>query len=380
MNFELTEEQKLVQEMVRDFADNEILPKGKALEDQHEFPKEILKKIADLGILGMTVPAEFGGTQTDELSYILALEQIGRALSSLSVIISVHCSLFCYAINTFGTPSQKNTYLPPAASGQILGAFSLTEPNSGSDATQLKTKAKRDGDAYVLNGTKSWITNGREASALILFAKTEKDEKKRISAFIVDKNTPGLHINRIEEKLGLHASPTAEISLVDCRIPATNLIGKEGQGTAIAFQCLDHSRIGIAAQAVGLAQRALDEAVKYANTREAFGTTLAGFQAIQFMISDMATQTEAARLLTYQAALLFSRGKSFAKESSMAKLFASEAANKIAYLALQIHGGYGYSKEYIVEQLFRDARAFSIYEGTSEIQRLVISRYLLKES
>jgi len=379
MDFELTEEQKLVQKMMRDFSNNEIIPKGKALEDQHEFPKELLKKIADLGILGMTVPAEFGGTQTDELSFVLSLEEIGRALSSLSVIISVHCSLFCYAINTFGTQGQKDKYLPLAASGQTLGAFSLTEPCAGSDATQLKTKAKKDGDFYTLNGTKSWITNGREADALILFAKTEKDEEKKFSAFIVDKNTPGLHVTRIEEKLGLHASPTAEFSLEDCRIPTENLLGKEGQGTAIAFQCLDHSRIGIAAQSVGLAQRALDEAVKYAKNREAFGTTLSGLQAVQFMLSDIATQTEAARLLTYQAALLFEKGKPFAKESSMAKLFASEAANKIAYLALQIHGGYGYSKEYIVEQLFRDARAFSIYEGTSEIQRVVISRYLLKE-
>jgi len=379
MDFELTEEQRLVQKMVRNFANNEIFPEVKALEDRHEFPKGLLKKIAGLGIMGMTVPAEFGGTQTDEFSYILAVEEIGYALPSLSVIISVHCSLFCYAINMFGTPSQKEKYLPQAASGETLGAFSLTEPGAGSDATQLKTKAKMDGDVYVLNGTKSWVTNGREADALILFAKTEKDEEKKFSAFIVDKNTPGLHVTRIEEKLGLHASPTAEISLEDCRIPSENLLGEEGQGTAIAFRCLDHSRIGIAAQSVGLSQRALDEAVKYAKNREAFGGTISDLQAIQFMIADMATQIEAARLLTYQAALLFEKGKPFAKESSMAKLFASEAANKNAYLALQIHGGYGYSKEYPVEQLFRDARAFSIYEGTSEIQRLVISRYLLKE-
>ncbi|MFC2160393.1 acyl-CoA dehydrogenase family protein [Acidobacteriota bacterium] len=379
MDFELTEEQKLVQEMMRDFANKEIFPKGKTLEEQHEFPKDLLKKIADLGILGITVPAEFGGIQTDELSFILALEEIGRALPSLSVIVSVHCSLFCYAIDRFGTPSQRNKYLPPAASGKILGAFSLTEPGAGSDATQLKTKAEKDGDAYVLNGTKSWVTNGREAQALILFAKTTKDEEKKLSAFIADKNTPGLHVTRIEEKLGLHASPTAEISLEDCRIPIENMLGKEGQGTSIAFQCLDHSRMGIAAQSVGLAQRALDETVKYAKTREAFGSTLSDLQAVQFMISDIATQTQAARLLTYQAALLFDKGKPFAKEASMAKLYASEAANRIAYLALQIHGGYGYSKEYIVEQLYRDARAFSIYEGTSEIQRLVISRYLLKE-
>ncbi len=379
MDFELTEEQKLVLDMMKDFANKEILPKGKELEDLHKFPKELLKKIADMGILGMTVPSEFGGIQTDELSYILALEEIGRALASLSVIVSVHCSLFCYAINKFGTQNQKDKYLPPAASGQILGAFSLTEPGAGSDATQLKTKAKKDGDVYVLNGTKSWVTNGREADALILFAKTEKDKEKKISAFIVDKDTPGLNVSRIEEKLGLHASPTAQISLENCQIPSENLLGEVGQGTAIAFQCLDHSRIGIAAQSVGLAQRALDEAVIYAKTREAFGSPISGLQTIQFMISDMAVQTEAARLLTYQAACLFDKGKPFAKESSMAKLFASEAANKIAYTALQIHGGYGYSKEYIVEQLFRDARAFSIYEGTSEIQRLVISRYLLKE-
>lgn len=379
MDFELTEEQSLVQEMMRDFANNEIFPEGKALEDQHKFPKELLKKIADLGILGMTVPAEFGGTQTDEISFILTLEEIGRALPSLSVIISVHCSLFCYAINTFGSPSQKDKYLPQAADGKCLGAFSLTEPGVGSDATHLQTKAKKDGDIYVLNGTKSWVTNGKEADVLILFAKTENDKEKKFSAFIVDKNTPGLHVTRIEEKLGLHASSTAEISLEDCCIPSENLLGKEGQGATIAFKCLDHSRIGIAAQSVGLSQRALDEAVKYSKNREAFGATISGLQAIQFMISDMATQIEASRLLTYQAALLFEKGKPFAKESSMAKLFASEAANKIAYLALQIHGGYGYSKEYIVEQLFRDARAFSIYEGTSEIQRLIISRYLLKE-
>jgi len=379
MDFELAEEHKHVQEMMRDFANNEIIPVGKTLEEQHEFPKDLVSKLAGLGILGMTIPVEFGGIQTDELSFIIALEEIGRALASLSVIVSVHCSLFCYAINTFGSPSQKEKYLPQAATGQTLGAFSLTEPGAGSDATQLKTKAIKDGNVYVLNGTKTWVTNGREANALILFAKTKKDKEKKVSAFIVDKDTPGLRVTRIEEKLGLHASPTAELSLEDCSIPAENLLGKEGQGTAIAFQCLDHSRIGIAAQSVGLAQRALDEAVKYAKRREAFGTTLSSLQAVQFMISDIATQTEAARLLTYQATLLFENGKSFGKEASMAKLFASEAANKIAYLALQIHGGYGYSKEYIVEQLFRDARAFTLYEGTSEIQRLVISRYLLKE-
>ena len=379
MDFELTEEQRLIQEMMREFSNNEIRPVGKDLEDRHEFPKDLLKKIADLGVMGMSVPTEYGGSQTDTLSLILTLEEIARSLPSLAVIISVHCALFCYAINTYGTPVQKDKYLPRAASGEALGAFSLTEPDAGSDATQLKTKAIKDGDVYVLNGTKSWITNGREAEALVLFAKTEKDEKKKFSSFIVDKDSPGLKVTRIEKKLGLHASPTAEITLEDCRVPADNLLGQEGQGTSIAFSCLDHSRMGIAAQSIGLAQRALDEAVIYAKNRQAFGSTLSELQAIQFMISDMATFVEASRLLTYKAAVLFDKGQPFAKESSMAKLFASEAANKIASLSLQIHGGYGYSTEYVVEQLFRDARALSIYEGTSEIQRIVISRYLLNE-
>ena len=380
MNFELTEDQKLLKAMVRDFAQKEIEPNVKTLEDTHEFPRELLDKLGKLGILGMTIPSEYGGTKTDYISLILALEEIGRASPSLAVIVSVHCSLFCYSIMKFGNNAQKKKYLPKAAKGEMLGAFSLTEPGAGSDAKNLKTKSIREGDFYILNGTKSWITTGSEADASIIFASTEiKPGVKKLNAFIVEKKFPGFLASKIEEKMGLHSSLTAEYVLEDCQVPAENLLGEEGKGAAVAFHCLDGSRIGIAAQAVGLADKAIEEGVKYARQREAFGRKIAEFQAIQFMIADMSTLRDAARLLTYKAADLIDKGKPYTKESSMAKLFASEAANKIAYQALQIHGGYGYSKEFLIEQLYRDARAFSIYEGTSEIQRLVISRYLLEE-
>jgi len=380
MNFELTEEQKLLQEMVRDFAQKEILPRAKSLEDSHTFPQELLERLADLGILGMTIPPEYQGIKTDSISLLLALEEISRVLPSLSVIVSVHCSLFCYSILKFGTQRQKEKYLPQAAKGKILGAFSLTEPGAGSDATNLKTKAVRKGDRYILNGTKSWVTTGSDALAFIIFTGVEAtSEKKKLNAFIVEKNSPGLRVSKIEEKMGLHSSLTAEIVLEDCQIPVENLLGEEGKGSSIALHCLDRSRIGIAAQSVGLSQRALEEAVQYAKQREAFGKKISEFQALQFMIADMSTQIDAARLLTYKAANLCDSGKPFSKEASMAKLFASEAANKIAYQALQIHGGYGYSKEFFVEQIYRDARVLTIYEGTSEIQRLVIARNLLKE-
>jgi len=380
MNFELTEEQKLLQEMVRDFAQKEILPQAKILEENQKFPHQLLKKLADLGILGMTIPPEYEGIKTDSLSLVLALEELGKVLSSIAVIISVHCSLFCYSILEFGTQSQKEKYLPQAAKGKILGAFSLTESGAGSDITNLKTKSVRDGDNYLLNGTKSWITTGSEADAFIIFAAAETGpDQKRLNAFIVEKNFPGLRVSKIEEKMGLHSSLTAEIILEDCQVPAENLLGEEGKGSSIALHCLDRSRIGIAAQSVGLSQRALEEAVKYAKQREAFGKKIAEFQALQFMIADMSTLIDAARLLTYKAAYLCDQGKPFSKEASMAKLFASEAANKIAYQALQIHGGYGYSKEFFIEQIYRDARVLTIYEGTSEIQRLVIARNLLKE-
>ena len=380
MNFELTEEQRLLKEMIKDFAQKEITPKAKSLEDSKEFPRELLNRLGELGILGMTVPPEYGGVKTDYLSLMLALEEISRASPALAVIICVHCALFCYPILRFGDEKQKEKYLPKAAKGEILGAFAMTEPGAGSDATNLKTKAVRQGDFYLLNGTKAWVTSGSEAEASILFASTEIEPGgKKLSAFIVERDFPGFTVSKIEEKMGLHSSLTAEITLEDCKVPAENLLGEEGNGAFIAFQSLDSSRIGIAAQAVGLADKALREAVNYAREREAFGKKIAEFQAIQFMIADMSTLTDAARLLTHKAADLKDREKPFAKEASMAKLFASEASNKIVYQALQIHGSYGYSSEFLIEQLYRDARALSIYEGTSEIQRIIIFKHLLKE-
>jgi len=381
MNFELSEDQKLLQEMIREFAQKEILPHVKHMEEKRIFPKELLQKLGKIGVLGMAIPSEYGGIKTDTLSTALVIEEISRVFPSLAVIISVHCSLFSSSLLQFGNEDQKRQYLPKAASGDIVGAFSLTEPGAGSDAMNLNTKARREGDAYILNGTKSWVTTGNDAEAFILFAlaDTPPEEKRKLSAFIVDSETPGFRVAKIEEKMGLHASLTAEVILENCQIPAENMLGKEGQGAAIAFQGLDNSRIGIAAQSVGLSQRAVDEAVKYAKGREAFGKKISDFQAIQFMIADMATWTDAARFLTYKAANLCDLGKPYGKESSMAKLFASEAANRIAYHALQIHGGYGYSKEFFVEQIYRDARVLAIYEGTSEVQRIVIARHLLKE-
>jgi alkylation response protein AidB-like acyl-CoA dehydrogenase len=380
MNFELSEDQILIKDMIRDFALNKIQPQANALEESHRFPENLLKQLADLGILGMSIPAQYGGIKTDTLSLMITLEEISRALPSLSVIISVHCSLFSYAILKFGNDRQKEKYLPRAAKGELLGAFALTEPGAGSDIQGLNTKAEKKGDVYILNGTKAWVTTGSDALAYILFANTETQKgEKKLSAFIVEKDSPGLRVTNVEEKMGLHASITAEIALEDCPVPSENLLGEEGKGATIALHCLDGSRIGIAAQSVGLSQRGLDEAVQYAKQREAFGKSIAHFQAIQFMIADMATLIDSSRLLTYRASELLDKELPFSKEAAMAKLFASEAANKVAYLALQIHGGYGYSREFAVEQLYRDARVLTIYEGTSEIQRLVISRHLLRD-
>lgn len=380
MNFELSEDQLLIKEMIQEFAQKEVKLRVKELEKKHAFPNELLKKLAQLGVLGMSIPPEYQGNKTDSLSLILTLEQLSKVFPSLAVIVSVHCSLFCYAILKFGSENQKKNYLSKAALGEVLGAFALTEPWAGSDVHGIKTRAVKKGDFFILNGTKSWVTTGSNAHAYILFAITGTDSgKPRLSAFIVEKNFPGFRVSKVEEKMGLHASITSEVVLEDCQVPAENLLGKEGKGASIALHCLDGSRIGIAAQSVGLSQRALEEATIYAKQREAFGKPIAEFQALQFMIADMATLTEAARLLTYRAAILLDKGVSVSKEASMAKLFASETANKIVDMALQIHGGYGYSQEFYIEQLYRDARVLTIYEGTSEIQRLVISRHLIKE-
>ena len=381
MNFELSEDQTMLKDLVRDFSQREIAPKISVYEDEHRFPQEIITQLAEIGVLGMNVPPEFGGSRTDSLSLILALEELARVSATVCIIVSVHASLFCGSILKFGTDEQKQKYLPPAARGEIIGAFSLTEPEAGSDVKNLKTRAVRSGNEYILNGTKAWITTGNDADALILIAQTRSDDgKQRLTAFIVERAFPGFKVSRVEEKMGLHSSPTTMISLEDCRVPVENRLGEEGRGAAVAFSGLDRSRIGVAAQAVGLSQQALELAVGYAKQREAFGRKIAEFQALQFMMADIATLVEAARLLTYRAADLSGRGMPFTKEAAMAKLFASESANKVAYLAQQIHGGYGYSKEYTIERVYRDARVLSIYEGTSEIQRLVIARNLIKES
>lgn len=381
MDFYLSQEQILVRDMVREFAEKEIAPAIDHFEKNHQFPGELVKKMAGLGLMGMTIPPEYEGIRTDSLSFILALEELSRVSPALCLLLSVHASLFARAILEYGTPEQKARYLPRAARGELLGAFSLSEPGAGSDATNLKTKAVRKGEFYVLNGTKAWVTTGSEAGALILFAQTEKGAgSRKLSAFIVERDSPGFRVARVEEKMGLHSSLTAEVALEECQVPVENLLGEEGKGGSIAFHLLDGSRIGIAAQAVGIAQQALELAVRYAKQREAFGHPISEFQAIQFMIADMATLIDASRLLTYRAADAYDRGLPYAKEAAMAKLFSSEATNRVAYLALQIHGGYGYSKEYQIERIYRDARVLSIYEGTSEIQRLVIARNLLKDS
>jgi len=381
MNFDLNDDQRLQRDLVRDFARSEIAPKITAYENQHMFPREIIRKLADLGVLGMSVPVEFGGTQSDYLSFILALEELGRASASVCIIVAVHGALFAKPIANFGTARQKDKYLPRAARGEILGGFSVTEPGAGSDAASLKTRAVRAGSEYILNGTKAWVTNGGAADALFLLAQTEMPSgPPKPSAFIVERDFPGFRVAKVEDKMGLHASVTAEIALEDCRVPAENLLGEEGRGLHIALGSLEGSRIGIAAQSLGLAQSALELAVLYAKQREQFGRPIAEFQAVQFMIADMAVQVEAARLLTYRAAADYDRGLPYAKAAAMAKLYASEAANRVVSQGVQIHGAYGYSKEYTIERLFREARVFSIYEGTSEIQRIIIAKQLLRET
>jgi len=381
MNFDLSEEQGLLRELVRDFSRKEIAPREAELEEREEFPGEIIRRLGALGLLGMNVPAAYGGQPIDSLSQILVLEELARASAAVCVIVSVHSSLFCHALTHFGTEELKRKYLPAAARGELLGAFSLTEANAGSDAMAINTAAVRRGDLFILNGRKAWVTNGREAGAVIVFtAAPDPKGRKRLSAFVVEPGFPGFKVTKVEKKMGLHSSPTAEITLEDCEVPASNLLGAEGEGAALALNGLDHSRVGIAAQAVGLGQRALEEAVRYARQREAFGRKIADFQAVQFLLADTATAVEAARWLTYRAAVLKDSGRAFAAEAAMAKLFASEAAKRAADRALQVHGGYGYSREYAVERIYRDARVLTIYEGTSEIQRLVIARQLLKES
>jgi len=379
MNFQFTEEQLMIKETARKFAIEELAPKASERDEKEEFPHEEIKKLAELGFMGMMVSEKYGGAGLDTISYVLAMEEISKVDASVGVIMSVNNSLVCWPIETFGTEEQKLKYLPRLARGELLGAFCLSEPEAGSDASNQRTTAVRDGDFYILNGTKNFITNGVYANILIVFAQTDREKgSKGISAFIVEKDFPGVIVTKKERKLGIRSSDTAQIVFEDCRVPACNRLGDEGLGFKIAMTTLNGGRIGIAAQALGIAQASLEASIKYAKERKTFGKYLAEHQAIQFKIADMATKIEAARLLTLLAAWKKDRGEKYVKEASMAKLFASQVAVESALEAVQIHGGYGYIKDFPVERYLRDSKITEIYEGTSEIQRIIIARELLE--
>lgn len=369
----------MIRDMVHDFAESEIRPRLHSIEYEGKFPRELIRKLADLGLMGLIIPEEYGGAGADVIAYSLAIEELSRVSASVAITVSVNTSVCCYPIFIYGNEEQKRKYLIPCAKGEMLGAFALTEPNAGSDATALCTTAVRKGDQYLLNGTKNWVTNGQEAGILIVQAVTDPGAGSRgISSFIVETSLPGVKIGRNEPKMGLNGSVTNQIAFEDVAVPVANRLGPEGMGFKIAMTSLDGGRIGVASQSCGIAQGAYEASVKYARERTAFGQKISGFQAIQFMLADMATWIDAARLLTHHAAYLRQKGQPFTKAASMAKLYASEMANRVTYLAIQIHGGYGYSQEYPVERYYREARVTTLYEGTSEIQRLVIARHVLR--
>lgn len=378
MDLRFTEEQQMMRKMVRDFAQTEIAPFVEKMEEG-EFPREILKKMADLGLMGITIPEKYGGSEMDFTSYISAIHELSKVSATVGVILSVHTSVGTNPILYFGTEEQKQKYVTKLASGEYLGAFCLTEPSAGSDAGSLKSRAVKKDDHYVINGSKVFITNGGEADVYIVFASTDPDKGGRgVSAFIVEKDTPGLIIGKDEKKMGLHGSRTVQLTFEDMKVPAENLLGEEGQGFKIAMANLDVGRIGIAAQALGIAEAALEHSTSYAKERVQFGKPIAAQQGIGFKLADMATSVEAAKLLVYRAANMRSEGLNCGREASVAKLFASKAAVDVTTEAIQVYGGYGYTEEYPVERLFRDAKVTEIYEGTSEIQRVVISKHLLK--
>ncbi len=379
MSFQLTAEQKMVRLMAKDFARKELEPAAAKRDKEEIFPMDVVKKMGQLGLLGMMVPVEYGGVGAGAVSYCLALQEIAYSCASTAVTMSV-ANLSTEPLLKFGDEKQKTKYLVGLAQGDLLGCFALTEPGAGSDPGSLSIKAEDKGDYYQINGTKTFITHGQYADVINLITRTGPEKgSKGLSAFIVEKGTPGFSIGSREDKMGLRASNTVELLFNDCKVPKENLIGREGIGFKIAMTALDSGRIGIASQALGITRACLDESIRYAKERKQFGKTISSFEAIQWMIADMATGLEAANLLTLSAAWRKDQGMPFTKEASMAKLFASELANKSAYLALQIHGGYGYLKDFKVERLYRDARATSIYEGTSEIQRLVIAREMLRD-
>ena len=378
MDFELNEEEQMLQQLVRDFAENEVKAIAAEIDRDGRFPLETIKKASELGLTGVSIPDTYGGAGLRSLATVVAIEEISRCCASTGVILSVNNSLVCDPILKFGNEEQKQRILKPLASGEKLGCFGLTEAQAGSDASNLRTTATRDGEDYVVNGEKVWITNARNADWALVFCVTNRDDKHHgLTALMIHKEMAGFSAGKHEEKMGIRAAVSAALHLENVRVPASNRLGKEGDGFKIALSTLDGGRIGIAAQAIGIAQGAYEAALGYAKQRTAFGNSIADFQAIQFMLSDMATEIEAARLLTYRAALAKDSGKRFSKEASMAKLFASEVAMKHTVKAVQIHGGYGYSKEFPVERAMRDAKITEIYEGTSEIQRLVIANAIL---
>jgi len=379
MDFELTDEQELIREAVREFADTEVAPIAAEVDRDHRFPAELIPKLADLNLMGMPYPEKMGGAGADYLSYVIAIEELSRACATTSVIVSAHSSLATWPIYKFGTPAQHDKYLPEMTSGRRLGAFALTEPGAGTDAGAGTTTAVLKGDEYVLNGSKIFISNAPYAEIYIVFAKTDPSVGTRgMSAFIVERDTPGFSVGEAEHKLGIRGSSTPPLYFSDCHIPADALLGGEGDGFKVAMQTLDGGRIGIAAQALGIAQAALDASVSYAKERVQFGKPIATLQAIQWMIADMATEIDAARLLVYRAASCVDNQRPYSTEGAMAKLFASETATRVAGKAIQIHGGYGYTESYPVERNWRDAKITEIYEGTSEVQRMVIARSCLR--
>ncbi|MGC8786114.1 MAG: acyl-CoA dehydrogenase [Anaerolineae bacterium] len=380
MDFALTEEQQMIRKTVHDFAEKEIRPIAREIDTTGQFPWEVIRKMGDLGLMGLPIPEEYGGSGADTISYALAVEEVSRVSGSIGITMAAHTSLGLYPIYRFGTEEQKRKYLPRLASGQGLAAFGLTEPEAGSDAAAIKTTAVLDGDHWVINGQKIFITSGSVADVVIIAAVTDRSAGTRgISNFIVEKGTPGFRPGRDEEKMGLKGSVTSQLFFEDCRVPKENLLGQPGEGYKQFLITLDGGRISIGAMAVGLAQGAFEAAVKYSKERVQFGQPIARFQAIQWMIADMATEIDAARLLVYRAAWLKDKGVRFTKEAAIAKLYASEAAERACFKAIQIHGGYGYMKEYDVERIYRDNRLTTIGEGTSEIQRLVIARQVLGE-
>ena len=379
MDLELTEEQKLVQKSVREFAESEVRPLAKEHDETGRFPRALFQKAAQLGLTGVPFPEKEGGAGFDYVAYTIVIEEISRCCASTGVILSVQNSLYGDPIHRYGTEEQKEKFLLPYTRGEKVGCYALTEPQAGSNAAALQTRAVKKGDAYVLNGTKAWITCGGEADAAIVYVNTDPAKgEKGITAIVVEKGTPGFQVGKEEKKLGIHATACCELIFTDCAVPVANRIGNEGEGYKIALATLDGGRVGIAAQATGIAQGAFEAALKYSQERLAFGHPISQFQAIQFMLADMSTEIDAARLLNRKAAWKQDTGARFSMEAAIAKLFASEMATRVAHKAIQIHGGNGYSREYPVERNYRDARITEIYEGTSEIQRLVISSWVLR--